>query len=363
MRDFPLTEAAGATDILVLGTGSFAARIAFDLAAVARQPTRVVIAGRNLARLAWIRTAANARGAIFATAARFETHPVDLLQGEATEGMLRRLRPAVVVQAASVQPGSVIAAARDRWAEIVAEGGLSASAVFQVALSARVAGAVRDVWPQARLVNCCFPDVVNPMLAALGLPITCGTGNVAILANAFAGVAGRAVRVLSHYQNLGLWRQAPAQRLGSVPRVWFGENEVGDVLDRFRDVQLTAEPALDISGAAGVPLFLAMAHGQGWTGHVPGPLGLPGGYPVRWDGTALGLDLPVGLSKEAAVAWNVGFEVANGIVLEGTRARYTGRLHDVLQRHSPDLATGFDLTELGAAVAGMADLRDRLRGG
>ena len=350
-------------DILLLGTGSFAARIAFDLAATARQPTHVIVAGRNPVRLAWVRTAANARAAIFGTPARFETHGADLMQPDAPESLLRRVRPAVVVQAASVQPGNVIAAAGDGWARVVAEGGLSATAVFQATLSARIARAVRDAHPAAHLVNCCFPDVVNPMLAALGLPVTCGTGNVGILASAFAGVAGRGVRVLSHYQNLAAWRQPPELRGGPAPRAWIGNDEVADVFTRFRDVQLTAEPAIDISGAAGVPLLLAMAHGHEWTGHAPGPLGLPGGYPVRWDGHTLALDLPPGLTREAAVDWNANFETANGLVLDGTTARYTGRLHDALHAHSPALAAGFDLRHLDEACAAMGALRTRLQAG
>ena len=56
----------GACDILIFGTGSFAQRIACDLAATATQPTRVAIAGRNALRLAWIRTAARARADMFA---------------------------------------------------------------------------------------------------------------------------------------------------------------------------------------------------------------------------------------------------------------------------------------------------------
>jgi len=350
-------------DILLLGTGAFAARIAFDLAVTGRQPTRVVIAGRNPLRSAWIRTAANARSAIFGSPVRFETFAADLVAPGVPEAMLRRFRPSVVVQAASVQPGSVIAAADDGWARIVAEGGLSATAVFQLALSAGIARALQDAHPQAHLVNCCFPDVVNPMLAALGLPITCGTGNVGILANAFAGATDQKVRVLSHYQNLAIWRQPPAMRHGRAPRVWLEDAEVPDVFARFPGVQLTVEPALDISGAAGVPLLLAMAHGHEWTGHVPGPMGLPGGYPVRWDGAALELDLPAGLSRDEAVGWNAAFEAENGIVLEGTCARYTGRLHDMLHAHSPGLAAGFDLRHLDQALAAMQELRTRLQSG
>lgn len=349
------------TDVLLLGSGAFAARIAFDLAAAARQPTRVVVAGRNAARLAWVRTAANARSVIFGGPARFETEMADLLQPDGAEALLRRVRPSVVVQAASAQTGNVIAAGGDAWTRLVAEGGLSATAVFQAVLSVRIARAVRDAHPRAHLVNCCFPDVVNPMLAALGLPVTCGTGNVGILANAFAGSLGRPVRVLAHYQTLAAWRHPPEARCGPAPRAWIEGQEVADVFAQFHDVQLTTEPSLDISGAAGVPLMLAMAHGHGWNGHVPGPLGLPGGYPVRWQDGALALDLPAGVSRDEAVAWNATFETRDGIVLEGTRVRYTGRLHEALRQYDTAVADGFDLRDLDAACGAMTALRARLR--
>ena len=352
----------GRADILLLGSGAFAARIAFDLAAAARHPTRVVIAGRNAERLAWLRTAANARSVIFGSPARFETEIADLAQPEVPEEVLRRLRPGVVVQVASAQPGNVIAA-EDAWARLVEEGGLSATAVFQATLSAGIARAVQDAWPSAHLVNCCFPDVVNPMLVALGLPVTCGTGNVGILANAFAGVAGERVRVLAHYQNLAIWRQPPGARHGAAPRVWLGDVEVGDVFGRFQEVQLTVVSALDISGAVGVPMMLAMAHGYEWAGHVPGPFGLPGGYPVQWDGGTLALDLPAGVSREDAVGWNGAFEAANGIVLEGTLVRYTGRLLAALRGCDADVAEGFDLRDLEAASRSMQALRTRLHAG
>ena len=352
------------TDILLLGTGSFAARIAFDIAATARTPTAIVIAGRNEPRLEWLRTAANARAAIFGTPARVTTQVADLLQDDAPARLIAARRPTVVIQAASIQTSAVIATTGDAWSRLVAEGGLSATAIFQAVMSAAIARAVRDHHPAAHMINCCFPDVVNGMLAALGLPVTCGTGNVAILANAFAGAldAPGDLRVLAHYQNLATWRRPAAERQGPAPRVWRGGQEMADVFERFSAVQLTPEPAIEISGAAGVPLVLAMAAGEDWRGHVPGPLGLPGGYPVRWHNGALALDLPSGVTQADAVAWNAGFEAANGLVLDGTRVRYTGRLQERLHAVSRDIAAGFDMADLALAHGAMGDLRRRLQG-
>src|SRR4051812_24615491 len=100
-------------DILVLGTGAFAARIVFDLAATAGQPVRVAVAGRNPDRLSWLEVAGNARAMIFGRPATFIGRPADLTRPDELEAALAALRPSVVVQAASSQPSSVIATQGD----------------------------------------------------------------------------------------------------------------------------------------------------------------------------------------------------------------------------------------------------------
>jgi len=357
-------------DILVLGTGSFAARIAFDLAATTTAPVRVVVSGRNADRLSWLVTAGNARAAIFGANARFAGIAADLLQQEEIARVLAATRPAVVVQAASTQTSAVIATTGDAWSKLIADGGLSATALFQTLISARVAAALPA---GCQFINCCFPDVVNPILGALGLTVTCGTGNVAILANAFAGhmlASGQGapdlrmpdLRMLAHYQALGAWRRPAAERKGAAPRVWLGAEEVADVFARFAAVKLTPEPAIEISGAAGVPLIVAIATRKPWRGHVPGPLGLPGGYPVLWTGQAMTLDLPPGLAREEAVAWNARFEQENGLVVGADgMVRYTGKLAAALGAASPDLARGFAVRDYEAVYAEMVKLRARLQ--
>lgn len=351
--------------VLVTGTGAFAARIVLDLAATAARPVRVVIAGRNRERLGWLATAASARAAIFARPASFATHEADLLGEGAADAMLGAIRPAVVVQAASVQTSSVIASTGNAWSRLVAEGGLSATAVFQAVLSLRVAAAITRLGVDAPLINCSFPDVVNGIIRALGHRVACGIGNVAILSNVFA--AARAVpasrlKVLAHYQTLAAWRRAPESRSGPAPRVWIDGIEVDDVFGAFQSVKLTPEPVIDISGASGVPLILAMTAGEEWRGHVPGPEGLPGGYPVRLADGALNLDLPPGLDRAAAIAWNARFEEANGLVVgaDGT-ARYTGVLRDRLLEHAPSLAGGFAVADIEDVHWAMQDLRSRLQ--
>jgi hypothetical protein len=357
----------GGVDIVVFGTGSFAGRIVCDIASTAATPVTVAIAGRNPERLSWLKVAANARAAIFERPAAFVSRAIDVTMAGAADAAIAELQPSVVVQAASSQPSSVISAQQDAWSQLVAVGGLSATAVFQARLSARVARAIQTTRPSCRFINCCFPDVVNPILAAGGLRVDCGVGNVAILANAFAGALGirkaERVKVLAPYQAIGPWRRPAETRTGRGARVWIDDKELPDVYAAFAGVRLTAEPAIEISGASGVPLMLAMAANADWAGHVPGPNGLPGGYPVVFRNGTLDLDLPSSIGRDEAVGWNARFEEENGLAVGADgRIRYTGRLYECLRESSPVLAEGFDVEQIENVHEAMAALRERLQG-
>jgi hypothetical protein len=144
--------------------------------------------------------------------------------------------------------------------------------------------------------------------------------------------------------------------------VWIDGEEVADVYARFRDVRLTREPAIEISGPSGVPLMLAMAAGKDWRGHMPGPNGLPGGYPVKFAAGRLGLDMPGSLTRDEAIAWNLSYEEESGLVVGADgRATYTGVLRGRLAVFSADIANGFDVRHLSDACRAMTDLRSRLQ--
>jgi hypothetical protein len=357
---------AARADIVVFGTGSFAGRIICDIAATAATPVRIVVAGRNVERVNWLKIAANARATVFSRPAEFVTHLLDLAAPGAVESAIAAFSPSVVVQAASSQPASVIVGPSDAWSQLVAEGGLSATAVFQARLSARVARAIQTTRPACRMINCCFPDVVNPILAAMALPIDCGVGNVAILANAFAGELGLReaghIKLLAPYQTITPWRRPAEVRTGPSARVWIDDEEVADIFATFASVKITPEPAIEISGANGVPLMLAMAAGRDWRGHVPGPGGLPGGYPVAFRNGALDLDLPSPINRAEAIAWNARFEEENGMAVGADGVvRYTGVLYEHIREASVELARGFHVSEIEDVHEAMLDLRALLQ--
>lgn len=352
-------------DILITGTGMFAGRIALDIASTAKEPVNIIIAGRNKMRLDWLKTAGNARAAMFSTPARFSTIEVDMIAEGASDKLLEACDPRIVVQAASIQTSSVISDKGNRWTEIVAAGGLSTTAVFQALISSRMAAAISRRKNRPLLINCSFPDVVNGMIKAMGFDVLCGTGNVAILSNVFAGAyhgehTGQ-MRTIAHYQCLSAWRKPPIERAGAIaPRVFVGDHEIEDVFSTFQHCQLTPEPAIEISGASGVTLMLALASGKSWTGHAPGPGGLPGGYPVRLDGDQLVLDLPQSVTAEQAIAWNSRFEEAGGLVVANQSVEYKGKLKELFIEEGFQYAQGFDINDLEVVCAEQIKLRDRL---
>jgi hypothetical protein len=91
-------------------------------------------------------------------------------------------------------------------------------------------------------------------------------------------------------------------------------------------------------------------------------MGLPGGYPIAFDGDRLDLDLPSDLSRQEAIAWNAKFEKADGLfVSDDGRLVFAGNLQARLRDISPMLAAGFAITDFDAAHEELARLRARLQ--
>ena len=355
--------------ILVTGSGNFAERFIFDLALRTVQPTSVVIAGRSVerARLEWLRTAGNARAALSETPFFAETEIIDWNDLNGLSQVLRKHDPELVVHAASIQSPDVYFSRETAWNRLMGACTLTLSVPYQARLGERLGKALRMAQSRARLINCCYPDGTNPILVASGLPVVCGLGNVAILAGAFAGElglreAGR-VKVLAHHQTIMPWRgPEPTVDVLKPARVWVDDVEIPNVVERFKRVRLPMEPALPISGYAGVSIVQALLGQRDVQSHVPGPKGLFGGYPVRIENRELSLDPPKGLSEAEAIQWNRDFELAKGIIVENGRAVFQGYIQEQLERLKSPLAHGFSVDDIESAAQDLDELRVRLQG-
>ncbi|RVD47264.1 hypothetical protein EN750_37760 [Mesorhizobium sp. M7A.F.Ca.ET.027.03.2.1] len=108
-------------------------------------------------------------------------------------------------------------------------------------------------------------------------------------------------------------------------------------------------------------LIQALASSQAWVGHVPGPNGLPGGYPVELDERGnLSLNLPERLDADEAVTWNRNHELESGLTVDKSTVRFHGRLATCLRDAGFAYADGFEVSELENACQELERVRDRL---
>jgi hypothetical protein len=182
------------------------------------------------------------------------------------------------------------------------------------------------------VVNASYPDVVNAALAGEGLAPSVGIGNVA---NAVPGirlavahllgcdVAEIDIRFFAHHYlsyrmpSTGGTDGAPYhlsiyRRGQEVPADAGDHREIFTLVgSRFRRVKGLAGQSVTASSATAV--LRAIADDSGRVVHAPGPLGLVGGYPVRLGYGSISVDLPTGLSLEAAIDINRQGQKFDGI--------------------------------------------------
>lgn len=351
-------------DILISGTGYYAEIMLADLAATARTPLSVTIAGRNEERMKWLVEACRARAVNFDTPVSFQSAALDSSSAASITETLGAIQPGIVVQSASAQSPWRVDNNESDWARLVARAGFGLTIAFNSLLSFRTSTAMKQLGLGGHFVNTCYPDGVNQVLAQAGLPITTGVGNIAIFA---AVIGGRVpleqrkdLRVLGHHRHIVEWRKPPAQRAGAPVRAWLGDMELPDIDGMTGDIQLPHRELNMISAANAVPVLLALAGEGARRVHVPGPGGRTGGYPVIADTTGVVLDLPPGVTEEDAIVWNTQFEDADGVSIRDGNVIYAERVRTLLAEYSPELAKGFKVTDVEEAAAALDELRTRL---
>ncbi|BCJ37380.1 hypothetical protein Athai_48830 [Actinocatenispora thailandica] len=343
--------------LLILGTGSLAGSVCGSIAVLAPEPLRLVLVGRDAGRAARL-------GYLTATRARLAGRPVtvqvevaDATDRAALDRLVTRYRPVGVASITSPQSPWEPQRARSAWTDLLADAGFALTLPFQAAVAGRVAEvlAERGGW----LVNASLPDAVNPLLAARGTAPLCGVGNVGILAASLAATlpAGAPLRVVGHHWHL----HAPDDPAAEA-RAFVGTEEIPDVLARLAGQRGTPREMLNqVTGLASARVLLGLLGVGEAAASVPGPLGLPGGYPVRLGRGSVTLDLPPGLDRDRAVALNQDWSRRDGVWLDGTQVVYADRVVRALTRYAPDLAAGFAATDLDAAYAALTALRTALR--
>jgi hypothetical protein len=345
---------------MLIGTGALAREVGACLATADREPLDIVVVGRSAAKAAEVGYIVSARAATAARAMAVRTAGIDLEDEDALTRALAAESPVGVLLCASVQSPWEHATAPSAWTDLLSCAGFAVTLPLQARLALRVGRTVPRASPAAWLVNACYPDAVNRLLQLCGIPVLCGIGNVAILqASLRAALAldGAVLRVLGHHLHL----HAPADAAQEA-RAWSGARPLAGVGTLLAAQRQTGRPELNrVTGYAAALLLASLCAGRPVRASLPGPLGLPGGYPVRITGGRLTLDLPADLRDEDAIAANETWARLDGVVVGQNRVRYAPRVLAALDRVRAGHAADFHPQDVAEAAAQMLALRERLR--
>lgn len=193
----------------------------------------------------------------------------------------------------------------------------------QVALVYRLQQAIRQAGIHPFVIDTGLPDNVNPALATVGLAPTFGAGNININAESVRmlvarkrGVPAECVKVylVSHHA-LVVWPRDPKcyDKTPYYIRIMVNDRDVTEEYDTdqliWEGMKLyPAAPSTAFYSQTSLAIIknmYALMSPAGVFTHVPGPLGLPGGYPVIISNRGVELALPQGISQEEAVQLNM----------------------------------------------------------
>ncbi|WP_143046966.1 hypothetical protein [Amycolatopsis xylanica] len=324
--------------VAVIGSGSLARAVVYSLADVLTEPVDVHLLARSSGPLATMAHIATRRSALLGGQARFTAHPLDTVVAGAE----------VVLNCSSTHSSAEARVRPSAWTDLIKACGIALALPFHAAFAARMSRIAGD----ALFVNAAFPDAVNPVLAALSLPIHCGAGNIATL----AASAGGDIRMLAHHYHLSTPPRDEA-------RMWIGADEVTDVRDRLAPLRACERPMLnDLTGHTAALLVRDLLREGPIRTHVPGPLGLPGGYPVLLEQGRIELDLPPGVSEADAVAWQLTWGALDGVAVDRRgRATYSDHVLEAAERYVK-LPSTMEPAETIAFAEELDLVRKRLRG-
>lgn len=334
---FPPTDGALGTSfarddqprLMIVGVGDLATHVINQLLA---RPTamRLILAGRDVNALRQRANLARFAAANCGVLAEIGVARIDLADVAGSAEVLAAERPDIIFMSASLQSWRRLTELPKAAFERLDEAQFGPWLPMHLTLNHALMQAVRMAGITPRVVNAAFPDAVNPILAKVDLAPDLGIGNVANIIPALTF----AISSLTGFRPEALRVRLVAQHYFShfVPRA--GHKGNGDYhlsvttadgqpveVDHQAAFRLLDGPFKRLGGVAGQLLtagsasrvLAAMAEDRPIAAHVPGPSGLPGGYPVRISARGASLDLPPEIDRDAAIAINERCQRADGI--------------------------------------------------
>lgn len=325
--------------LIVFGGGDLALRVLALLPAIAALRevllvTRTAASGEALARLF---------GGCLPAIVRHVA--LDLHDTRGMAGLLSRERPDIIFHAASVLSPWLLSERDLPLSRALQSAGFGLMLPAQLPLIRNVMRAVRDLGLACPVINASYPDATHPVLAAEGLQPTIGVGNAGMLYDTLCGQL-RARQsdaqpcLFAHHAQVTPFVRRASYAPGEAP--WLFLDGQPASIDHFMVGPLPSGRmlnALTASHAVAITGSLLGERGVLRTS-APGPLGLPGGWPVQVSAGRVQLDLPAGIDMEQGLAYQRRAAVGDGIAAIDTDGvvHFTPAAQASLAGHAPQLA-------------------------
>jgi hypothetical protein len=288
---------------------------------------------------------------------------VDALDPGAVERLLRKSKPDLVVQAASlISPWAIIG--RDHpTARILGAAGIAIQLPMQLPIVATLMRVVRELGWTIPVANLSMPDIIHPILKCQGLAPTIGLGNVSILQlrclaawkhreQRAAAPADPLLRLFGHHCQVYDVMQARAPRHEPYRvKVYRGDgNERDDELAYLGQPVPPGKVYNLVTAASVLPVLGALLPGADpLRFSVPAPFGLPGGYPVKIEQRQLSLDLPEDIDLEQAIEYNNQLGKRDGVesIDDDAVVHFSDAARDAVRQLDSGLAEPLDCKNLG----------------
>jgi hypothetical protein len=331
-------------DLLITGGGSLSTELLYALSSHREHGLTCAIACRDIKKAAWLSFSANARARIAGSEVCFAPFRLEW-DDPGLDALLASARPRLVVQLASLQsPWSI----HGRWKRMIQTHGFGITTPRQAILTLAMARAIQRSASPARLINGCYPDFVNQIVAGLSLPLTCGLGNISILDAVLRETLGLAIdaplQIVAHHYHMSNLNRAPDRR-DAWPLVWLDGVRLDDLPRRLAALRLP--PGHEINRITAVTILPSLFGLLGLADcriNLAAPDGLPGGFPVRIEQGEITLDVPMPLAE--AIAFNKRCEILEGVEIGSDAVRWAPAAAAELQAIEPRLNGVFPFDDL-----------------
>jgi len=250
---------------------------------------------------------------------RIDFEQIDLLKEEQTAETINRLQPEVIINCTTLLSWWVTKQVPPEVLEKLEKVGFGPWLPMHLALTRRLMKAVKQADYRGSVINGSFPDAVNPVLGKLNLAPLCGLGNFDLLYPALKLEVGRrlginsadvdVIMVMHHFHTSFFRKHAEG------PSPYYLKINVGgeDISSKWNRDQLLYEASKNrLEGAeinpqvasSGLRIVHAVLENSSKLIHVPGPNGLPGGYPTLIYRDKAEVSLPGELPLAGAVKMN-----------------------------------------------------------